>query len=241
MPLTFCGKSATLRDKMSGFARKWMERVETQSMLRWGIHAGLIVAVALASWHLSVTLRAKPLTSLSSDTAPYTVAPRPVDIRSAARLFGAATPKLSIAPLLTAAATDVKLVGVVAADDPDDSLAIIEVNGEAKTYSIGASLPDGETLKAVTSQGVTLANRQAEQDLALAQQQAPTDAVFATLPVQVQAAGNDGTSPHPILPIKPAPRISMAQQMTALRQAALQVLMERSRHAPPASGQASPN
>lgn len=133
-----------------------------------------------------------------------------------------------------------KLVGIIAADDPSDSLAIIEIGGDEKTVAVGSALPDGEVLRSVTSTGITLASGQGQRDLALAQQQAPMDAVFATLPVQI--AAGDGSSPQPAEPpLKPAPVLPMAQQMASLRRAALQVLADRARHAPASPPHPLPN
>lgn len=208
---------------------RFIAAAKTQSMVRWGVHLLLFAALGFLSWGLAVTMRTKPLNMPSIEAAPRVFVNKPTDFHSAGRLFGDSTPTQSFTALPAAVATDVKLVGVIAADNPSDSLAIIEVNGAEKTLSIGSPLPDGEMLKAVTPQGATLANGQEERDLALAQQQAPMDAVFATLPVQTTAA--DGAAPQPVAPLpKPAPVVPVAQQMTALRQAALQVLLDRSRH-----------
>lgn len=55
------------------------------------------------------------------------------------------------------------------------------------------------------------------------------DAVFTPLPLQTTS--EDGAAPQPVAPPpKPAPAVPVAQQMTALRQAALRVLLDRSRH-----------
>lgn len=208
--------------------------------MRWGIYALLITGLTLLSWDLVLTLRSKPLMDVQTAPARQVIARNQVDLIPAGWLFGVSATKLSTAPLSATAATDAKLVGIIAADDPSDSLAIIETGEDEKIFAVGSALPDGEVLKSVTSTGITLASGQGQRDLALAQQQAPMDAVFATLPVQITTG--DGSAPQPAgPPPKPAPVIPMAQQMTALRQAALQVLAERARHAPASPSHTPPD
>ena len=96
---------------------------------------------------------------------------------------------------------------------------------------VGAALSDGETLKAITSQGVTLERAGQERQLALDLHAAPIDAVFTTLPIA--ADGDAGIEPSVRIPVaKPIPTIPETQQLSLLRQAALRTLADRAHHPP---------
>lgn len=205
--------------------------------MRWTVHAVLLMGIGLSLWLLIGVFRTKPV-EIPTVTAIMTPPlHRPNDFAAAGRLFGSPTPTATTLPL--SETSDIKLVGVTAADPLENSFAIIDVQGEEKVVSLGTALPDGEILKAVTPEGITLEYAGEERSLALHIQQAPADAVFATLPVDV--AGTDDLQTKPDTPLaKPAPAVPTAVQLSQLRQVALRVLADRARNAPATAEHGSP-
>lgn len=159
--------------------------------------------------------------------------PRPatLDLTAAGQLFGKAVPQPGAQPAFVS--DDIKLVGVIASDDPGSSLAIFDIDGKEIIVTAGGQLPDGEMLKSVSPISVILVQAGEERMLQWELKEAPTNATFQTLPVGQEdliAAGE--AAPLPIA--KPLPRSSDADQLSALRQAALETLAKRAHAAPPA-------
>lgn len=121
--------------------------------VRHAIHAALLIMIALTL--ISLWPRKLFLSStMAVPAAPASVASATLaDTIVAAHLFGqtkAAVPKPSLA------APSIRVVGIVYASQTQDSLAVLTLNGKTDVYKDGQTLPDGETVMAVSPTEIQL-------------------------------------------------------------------------------------
>lgn len=150
---------------------------------------------------------------------------RHIDLRSVGKLFGTDQAPTGATPNVHS--NNIRLVGVIVADDPKSSIALFEIDGNPLTLLTGAQLPDGEVLKNVAPLDVTLEQDGKERMLEWTMRQAPTNAVFETLAMTSDLATGQPAGPMKFPRAKPSPSVPLRDQMTSLRQAALQVLAKR--------------
>jgi len=207
------------------------------AMLRWGVNVSLAACIGLSLWALSANFRAKPAATQGPAMTATAQPHSDMNHAAASRLFGVPAPQAP-AQQASVEASDITLVGLMAADTPGNSLAIVEMRGEEKVLAVGGTLPDGETLESITPEGVLLRGSRGERELTLPLRGAPADAVFATLPISMTGeSGAEMAVATP--PVSTAPVVPMAQQLVSLRQEALRALAERVRDAS-RDGQRSP-
>lgn len=126
------------------------------------------VLLVLAAWQASIftwalveTVSSEPaLPAAQTLNAGSTAAPESMDAVVAMHLFGTAevTTQTLAAAAIDAPETrlNLKLRGILAADEPSLSRAIISSGSDDKVYAVGASLPGGATVEAVLADRVLL-------------------------------------------------------------------------------------
>lgn len=125
-----------------------------------------------------------------------------------------------------------KLVGVLLSDDPKQSIAILNVDGANISASEGSALPDGSVVGSIGPQSITLRRAGQESMLEWEMHGASPDASFATLPLA--EAGSTDTAISLPVPTQVQPKAPVAEQLSSLRQAAIQTLAARAgRHPRP--------
>lgn len=212
--------------------RTWgLRDVEIAALLRpWRrvIESLLVLALGLNLWSLAQGLRPAKA-EVSPIPGPISTKLQSTNFQRAMGIFGTFVPPTSAAPV--ASSGDIKLLGVVVAEDPKASLAILEFGGKDLTLPVGAALPDGEILKSVGPSSVMLNQGGQERTLAWEMQYAPANASFDTLSYdQVESGAPNQTVSRAV--VEADPPLPAADQLIVLRQAALQVIAKRV-HVPP--------
>lgn len=133
--------------------------------LRYSVHTALLILIALSLlslWPRKATVSNRAVASTPmTQAAPGTWANKIV----AAHLFGQAQQK----PVVAAAmAVSITVEGLAAASNPNDSVAILTLNGKTDEFHVDAVLPDGEKLTAIDPDGVELADGSNVRRIALA-------------------------------------------------------------------------
>lgn len=195
-------------------------------VLRIVVHTGLALALAGSIYRLVVTLHERP----SSVSVVSSIAPNhdhPPDLTVAGQMFGVPRNAPTKKPSMTQI-PDVKLVGIIKGDNPNQSLALIETEGTKQILKIGMNLPDGETVQSISTHGITLTDGATDRPLDLEVREAPVDSVFPTLPIEKEPISENESRPDSVRTQEHAKtKIPIAQQLVLLRKSALRVLAER--------------
>lgn len=217
----------------SDFLRQHIWILRDPKAWSWVAQGILIVILGLLAWRMTMASRSSSLhmpVAQASDArafAPYR--PQVSGEQLAGRhLFGAVPVAATSAPVMAASA--VHVIGIVSTNQATNSWAILDVNGNQQSYSVGNTLPDGETVVAVNPDRVTLDRNGDRYSVMLDMHLADTNARFDTFNVGTPNVGGfDSMESVATRPFTPPP--STEQSLQALRQ---QLIARRGLMQPPA-------
>lgn len=138
---------------------RYLWAVSRGGALRAAVYLCLAVLLVILVWRLALTLRAPKAVAIEGQTA-QTIGvariPQRVNVEEVAdqHLFGMAPVAVSSAPIMAAAG--IRVIGIITAEDPKQSWAILDMGGDQHMYQAGTLLPDGEKLLAVQPDRVVL-------------------------------------------------------------------------------------
>lgn len=184
--------------------------------LRAGVYLCLAFLLVILVWRLVVTLRiprAEAIERQTAQTIGVARTPQRVNVEEVAdqHLFGMAPVAVSSVPIVAAAA--IQVIGIIRADDPKQSWAILDLGGEQHLYQAGTMLPDGEKLLAVEQDRVVLVDHGAPYSVMWDMHPADANAAFPIL--NLSASGNFSHLPGPV--VGPIPHTSTQETLSALR------------------------
>ena len=167
--------------------------------LRAGVYLCLAVLLVILVWRLVVTLRiprAEAIQRQTAQTIGVARTPQRVNVEEVAdqHLFGMAPVAISSAPIVAAAA--IQVIGIITADDPKQSWAILDLGGEQHLYQAGTMLPDGEKLLAVQPDRVVLVGHGDPYSVMWDMHPADANAAFPIL--NLSASGDFSNLPAPV-------------------------------------------
>jgi len=203
-------------------------------IFRTGVCTGLLALAIFLVWQLATMGKGSyTVGNVASQQPPH----RPIDYRVAGRVFGDAPSSA----LTTAAVMDtaIELVGILVADDPKESIALLRCSGTELALPVDGTLPDGEKVERIDPTSVTLARAGQERRIDWDMRGAPMDATFTILPVGRDGQADDTNSTAANLPgirVAPAKYSPVASRLAELRNQALRAMAEQAKSKRHSSG-----
>jgi len=193
----------------------------------------LALSVVIVTLLLQMAMERKE--PLRAAEVPHSTLQPPPDYSAAGRIFGEAAAQAKAMP---AKNTSVELEGVLVADDPNQSIATLLIDGKEAVLSVGDSLPDGEELERVSPTDATLLDGGTERQIQLQITGDPIAGFDVAYLAQGGAIQDSPTSKVnlPAINISSGRTESVSSRMAELRSQALQAMKQKARSAaPPAS------